>query len=702
MKFRLPLIAIVAIIFLNACKNNVEMENPLLAKFDTEHQTVPFELIKNEHYMPAFQEAMKEGRKDIDAIINNSEAANFENTIVALDQSASLLATVSGVFFNLNSSATSEEMQGIAKEVSPLMSDYSNDIMLNEKLFARVKVVYDMRESLELDKEQLTLLEDTYTGFVRSGANLEGEDREKYRAISKELSKLSLMFDENTLKETNAYELHITDTAKLAGLPESVVEAAAQTAKEKKKEGWMFTLDYPSYVPFMKFADNRELREAMYKAFTTRGCSDNEYNNEDIVKQISNLRLEKAQLFAYKTYADFVLKYRMAESSTNVTSFLEELLKASLPKANQEFAELSAFAKEKGAENEVERWDWSYYSEKLKTERYAISDELVKPYFQLENVQKGIFDLVGKLYGISLVEKTTIQKYHSDVKTYEVRDENGEYLGVLYLDFFPRASKQGGAWMTSFKDQYVSEGTDNRPHVSIVCNFTKPTETKPSLLTFNEVTTFLHEFGHGMHGMLSKCNYKGVSGTSVARDFVELPSQIMENYAMETEWLDMVAIHYKTGEKMPAELLQKIIKAGNFQTGYASVRQLSFGMLDMTWHSQTEAFTGDVVEFEREAMKETELFDPVQGSCMSTAFGHIFAGGYAAGYYGYKWAEVLDADAFASFKEAGIFNKEVAGKFRSEILEKGGSEKEMDLYVNFKGQKPDQKALLIREGLIEE
>jgi peptidyl-dipeptidase Dcp len=704
MKLLFPMITLAVLLTFNSCNNKEdkqEMQNPLLKNFETVHGTAPFEEIKNEHYMPAFEEAMKQGRADIDAIVNNTDEPTFENTIVALDNAGELLGNVSSVFFNLNSAATSEEMQSIAEQVSPLMSDYSSDIMLNEKLFERVKAVYDKRDSLDLNTEEKTMLEDSYKGFVRSGANLEGEARERYRALAKELSTLSLQFDKNVLKETNAFTLHITDTNDLAGMPAGVIEAAAEEAKGRELEGWVFTLQYPSYGPFMKYADKRELREKMYKAFTTRCALNNEFNNEEILTKIANLRLEKAQLFGYETYADFVLENRMAETSENVNVFLKDLLAASLPKANQEFAELTAFAKEKGADHKIERWDWTYYSEKLKAERYAISDEMVKPYFKLENVQQGIFDLVNKLYGITFEERTDIQKYHADVTTWEVKDEDGTYLGVLYLDFFPRASKQGGAWMTSFKDQFMVDGKDSRPHVSIVCNFTKPTETKPSLLTFNEVTTFLHEFGHGMHGMLSKCQYKGVSGTSVARDFVELPSQIMENWAMEKEWLDMVAVHYETGEKMPAELLEKIIKAGNFQSGYMSVRQLSFGILDMTWHSQTAPFEGDVVDFETAAMKETELFDQVEGACMSTAFGHIFAGGYAAGYYGYKWAEVLDADAFASFKEAGVFDKATAAKFRTEILEKGGSDKEMNLYVNFKGQKPDQKALLIREGLIE-
>lgn len=676
------------------------MQNPLLGQFDTPHQTAPFDKIKTEHYLPAFNQAMEAGRKDIDAIVNNAAAPTFENTIVALDNAGELLNRVSGLFFNINQAETNTEMQAVAREVSPLLSDYSNDIMLNEKLFERVKAVYDQRETLELSTEQRTMLEDSYKGFVRSGANLTGASRERFRAISRELSQLSLTFDEHSLAETNAFLLHLTDKQDLAGLPESAIEAAAQTAKSKNLDGWAITLQYPSFGPFMKYADNRALREKVYRAFTSRGCKDNEYDNRDVVKQIVNLRLEKAQLFGFKNYAEFALENRMAEKPEKVNAFMSDLLKASMPAAKREYAELQAYANKHGLKGTLQPWDWGYYSEKLRVEKYAISDEMVKPYFQLEKIQAGIFDLANRLYGISYEERNDIPKYHEDVKTYEVKDENGKYLGVLYLDFFPRESKQGGAWMTSFKEQYMENGEDMRPHVSIVCNFTKPTETKPSLLTFNEVTTFLHEFGHGLHGMLSRCHYKSTSGTSVARDFVELPSQIMENWGSQKEWLDLVASHYETHEKMPEELLKKIIAAENYHSGYMSIRQLSYGMMDMAWHSLEKPFDGDVMTFENAAKKPTQLLSPVKGSSSSTAFGHIFAGGYAAGYYGYKWAEVLDADAFAAFKEVGIFNKEMAARFRKEILEKGGSDKEMNLYLAFRGKAPSPEALLKRSGLI--
>lgn len=676
------------------------MQNPLLGEFDTPHQTAPFDKITNADYKPAFDAAMAEGRKEIDAIANNSEDPSFANTIEAMDKAGALLDRVSNIFFNLNSAETNDEMQVIAREISPLLSDYGNDIMLNEALFARVKKVYDARETLNLNPEQKMLLEDTYRGFVRSGANLKGAQRERFREISREMSQLTLQFGENSLKETNAFMMHITNKEELAGLPESALEAAAQAAKAKNLEGWIFTLQYPSFGPFMKYGDNRSLREKLYRAYTSRGCQGNENDNRELIKKIVSLRLEKAKLFGYNNYAEFVLVERMAEKPEKVNAFLEDLLTASLPYAQDEFAELQAYAKKQGADFELMPWDWGYYSNKLKTEKYSVNDELVKPYFELDKVKAGIFDLAHSLYGITYTERTDIPKYHADVTTYEVKDENGKYLGVLYLDFFPRDGKRSGAWMTSFKSQYMENGTDNRPHVTIVCNFTKPTETKPSLLTFGEVTTFLHEFGHGLHGMLTRCTYKSLSGTSVARDFVELPSQFMENFATEKEWLDKVAVHYQTGEKMPEELLQKIIDSRNFQSGYASIRQLSFGMMDMAWHSMNEPFTGDVVAFEKNAISRTSLFAPVEGSCSSSAFGHIFAGGYAAGYYGYKWAEVLDADAFAAFKEVGIFNHDIASKFRKEILERGGTRKEMESYVAFRGQEPGVEALLKRSGLI--
>jgi len=673
--------------------------NPLLAEWKTPFQTPPFDKIELAHYKPAFEAAITEARAEVDAIVNSTEEPTMENTVLALDKSGKKLDRVANIFFNLNSAATSEEMQAIAREVSPMLTDFSNDVQLNLNLFAKVKKVYGQRESLTLTIEEAKILEDSYKGFVRGGANLSDEAKTEYRAVSKELSELSLKFDENELAETNAFDLLITNEEELAGLPDGAKEMAAMTAKEKEKEGWMFTLQYPSYIPVMKYADNRDLREKMYRAFTSRAFKGDERDNQANVKRIVELRLKKANLLGYNTYADYVLEERMAENAGKVLGFLNQLHEASKPFALKEYNEVEAFAKKLGLKSKLQRWDWSYYSEKLKKEKYSIDDEQLKPYFKLENVQAGIFELTNRLFGLKYVENTEIPVYHKDVKTFEVYDENDKFMSILYLDFFPRASKGGGAWMTSYRSQEKVNGKDIRPFVSIVCNFTQPTETKPSLLTFNEVTTFLHEFGHALHGMLANCEHKSVSGTSVYRDFVELPSQIMENYATEKEWLDLWAVHYETGEKLPAELIKKIIKANNFNAGYGSERQLSFGMTDMAWHSVAAPVKLSVGDFEANAMSATDIFEPVEGSNMSVVFGHIFAGGYAAGYYGYKWAEVLDADAFAAFKENGIFDKETAKKFRENILEKGGSEHPMVLYKRFRGQEPTVDALLKRSGL---
>jgi len=679
--------------------NAEEKNNPLLQPFQTVHQTAPFGEIKNEHFLLAFKTAIEEARAEVKEIIDNPEPPSFENTIVAMSQSGDRLSTIRKIFFNLNSAETNDTIQKIAQEVAPMLSEFGNDISLNPDLFARVKAVYAQKDKLTLNPEQETLLENSYLGFVRSGANLDDKQKARYREITGELSKLSLTFSENVLAETNAFELHITDEADLAGLPEFAREGAAHTAKSKGKEGWIFTLQYPSYIPFMKYADNRELREKMFRAFSTKGNKGNEYDNKEPIKKIVALRLEKAQLLGYKSHADYVLQRRMAETPERVAEFLKNLHKASRPAAERDFNEVVDFAKSQGFEGELQRWDWAYYSEKLKHDRYGFNEEEVKPYFKLENVIDGVFGLAGTLYGLKLKENKEIPVYHPDVKPYEVFDTDGNFVSVLYLDFFPREGKRSGAWMTDYRGQWVENGKDNRPHVSVVTNFTKPTDTKPSLLTFDEVTTFLHEFGHALHGMLTKCQYESTSGTNVFWDFVELPSQMHENWAYEKEWLDRFAVHYETGEKIPAELIEKIVAAKNFQAGYMSERQLSFGMLDMAYHNISNSPDGEIANIEARAMKPTELFPPVDGSLMSTAFSHIFAGGYSAGYYSYKWAEVLDADAFSVFKKNGIFDKATADSFRQNILEKGGSENPMDLYVRFRGQEPTVDALLERSGL---
>lgn len=674
-------------------------ENPLLKTFQNIHQTAPFGEIQNEHFLPAFKAAVEEARAEVQAIIDNPQPPSFENTIAAMTKSGDRLSTIRKIFFNLNSAETNDEIQKIAQEVAPMLSEFSNDISLNPDLFSRVKTVYEQKDILDLTPEQHTLLENSYLGFVRSGANLNEADKARYREITSELSKLSLTFSENVLAETNAFELHVTKDEDLAGLPEFAKEAAAQTAQQKNKEGWIFTLQYPSYIPFMKYADNRELREKMFRAFSTKGNQGNEYDNKEIITKVVALKLEKAKLLGYESHADYTLQRRMAETPERVLEFLEDLHQASRPAAEKDFAEVVEFAKAEGFKDELQRWDWSYYSEKLKSARYGFNEEEVKPYFKLENVIDGVFNLAKTLYDLELKENKDIPVYHPDVKAYEVFDGDGKFVSVLYMDFFPRDGKRSGAWMTDFRGQWMEALTDIRPHVSIVTNFTKPTNTKPSLLTFDEVTTFLHEFGHGLHGMLSKCQYESTGGTNVFWDFVELPSQIHENWAYEKEWLDGFAVHYETGEKLPEDLVEKIIAAKNFQSGYASERQLSLGMLDMAYHTITEPLTAPVAEVENNAMAPTELFPRVDGSLTSTSFAHIFAGGYAAGYYSYKWAEVLDADAFSVFKTNGIFDRKTADAFRTNILEKGGSEPPMELYIRFRGQEPTVDALLERSGL---
>jgi len=693
---RIQLLVLIFLLNLGMVK---AQNNPLLGEFKTPHQTAPFDKIENEHFLPAFKKTIAKGEAEIKFVIENPEEPTYENTIVAMESAGRLLNRTAGIFFNLLSSETNDELQKIAQEVSPMLTKFQNDITLNPVLFRKIKEVYAQKDKLNLNAEQQTLLENTYVGFVRQGANLSEKDKEKFREISTELSKLTLTFGENVLKETNAYELHITDKSKLSGLPDGVLEAAAGKAKSKEKDGWVFDISMPSYLPFMKYADNRDLRKELYLAYGSKSFKNNDLDNQKNVKRIVQLRLEQAELLGYKNYADYVLERRMAMNPAGVYKLLDDLYKASYNVALKEKKEILDFARENGFNDELMPWDWSYYSEKLKVEKFDLSDEMMKPYFELSNVVDGVFGLATELFGITFKPNKNIPIYNDEVTAYEVFDADGTFLSVFYTDFHPRKGKRGGAWMNDFKSQWKENGVDSRPHVTIVMNFTRPTETKPALLTFSEVETFMHEFGHALHGMLANSTYSSLSGTNVYRDFVELPSQIMENWAVEKDFLDRFAVHYKTGEKIPAELVKKIVDSQNYLAGYLSVRQLSFGYLDMAWHTLEEPFKGEVKEFEEKAWKKTQLFPVINEVCMSTQFGHLFAGGYAAGYYGYKWAEVLDADAFSVFKEKGLFNKEVATSFRENILEKGGTEHPMVLYKRFRGQEPTVDALLERSGL---
>jgi len=675
------------------------MNNPLLKKFDTPFTTAPFSKIKNEHFKPAFVEGIKLAKEEIDDIINNSDAPTFENTIEALDFSGQILDRISSVFFNLNSAETNDEIQKIAQEVSPLLSEFSNDITLNQELFKRVQSVYRIKKELNLTTEQDTLITKKYKSFVRNGANLNEKDKSKLRELDTKLATLKLKFGENVLAETNAYELHLTNKEDLKGLPESTVEAARMIAKQKAKEGWIFTLDYPSYIPFLTYADNRELRKKIALAFGAKAFQNNEHDNQEIILDLVKSRHKRANLLSYKTHSDFVLEERMAESPENVSVFLEDLLPKATPAAKKEFNQLVELAKKDGIQ-QLEKWDSAYYSEKLKKQLFDLDQEKLKPYFKLENVIDGVFTVSNKLFDLVFEEIKTIDTYHKDVKTYKVSDTSGNFIAILYADFFPREGKRNGAWMTSFKSQWIKDGENSRPHISIVCNFTKPTETKPSLLTFNEVTTLFHEFGHALHGMLANTTYTSLSGTSVFWDFVELPSQLLENWCYEKEALNLFAKHYETGAIIPMDLIEKIKKSSNFLEGMQTLRQLSFGILDLNWHGKDPSKITNVKEFETNSFKSTQLFPDVVENCMSTSFSHIFQGGYSSGYYSYKWAEVLDADAFDLFLENGIFDKKTAQKLKSNILEKGGTEKPMDLYIQFRGKKPTNSALLKRAGLL--
>ena len=672
-----------------------EQNNPLLVPFDL----APFSKVKNEHFSPAFKILIKEAKEEIEAIANNTAAPTFENTIEAMEFSGNQLDRVSSLFFNLNSAETNDEIQEIAQEVSPLLTEFGNDVTLNPVLFQRVKALYDTLADLDLTPEQTTLLENSYKGFSRNGANLNEVDKKTLREIDTKLSKLKLTYGENLLAETNGYELHLTTERDLAGLPDGVKEAAAQTAKSQGTEGWVFTLHHPSYGPFMKYADDRELRMKMAIAFGARGFQENSFSNKEITLQITKLRHQRANLLGYTTHSHFVLEERMATSPEKVNQFLGEMLEKAKPFAQKEFDELAQFAKDLDGITEFQKWDSSYYAEKLKKKLFNLDDEQLKPYFKLENVIEGAFTVANKLFGLTFKKVSNIDKYHQEVETYEVYDAKENLVSIFYGDYFPREGKRNGAWMTSFKSQQNKDGKNERPHISNVCNFTKPTDTKPSLLTFDEVTTLFHEFGHGLHGMLANTTYPSLSGTSVYWDFVELPSQILENWCYEKECLDLFAKHYETGETIPMEFVEKIKESANFMEGLATLRQVSFGLLDMSWHGIDPSDITDVKAHERETFDKTAFTPDVAENCMSVAFSHIFNGGYSSGYYSYKWAEVLDADAFAFFKEQGIFNPVIGASFALNILSKGGTEHPMKLYKRFRGQEPNPDALLERAGL---
>ena len=691
------LIAGAALALISSCNN---MENPFLTESKAPFGAPEFDKIKNEHYLPAFEAGIAEAKAEIDAIVANQEEPTFENTIEAMEYAGETLNRVASVFYNLMEANTNDEMQQIAEQISPMLNEYSMYVSLNADLFAKVKSVYEKKDELGLEKDQLKLLEDNYKSFVRGGANLSDEDKELYSKWSEELSLASLQFSKNVLAATNAYTLHITDSADLAGLPEFVKTMAAETASEKGLEGWAFTLDAPSYSPFLKYSEVRNLRKDMWTAYNTRAIG-GEFDNTDVVKKIVDLRIRIANILGYETYADYALEERMAKDKATVNGFIKELLDPSMEFAKKDVADVYAFAKKNGFEDsQLMPWDFSYWSEKYQQAEYSLSAEELKPYFQLESCIDAVFGLATRLYGISFTELDNVPVYHEDVKVYEVKDADGSHLALFYADFFPRASKRGGAWMTDFRGQSIRDGVEYRPFISTVMNFTKPTADAPALITHDELTTFLHEFGHALHGMFAEGRYPSLTGTSVSRDFVELPSQIMENWAFEPEYLNSFAKHYQTGEAIPAELIEKIVAAKNYLAGYAQVRQLHFGYLDMAWHSLTELPAEGTVEFEQKTLAPYAVMPSVEGSAFSCSFSHIFSGGYSAGYYSYKWAEVLEADAFSLFKEKGIFNTEVSGSFRENILSKGGTEEASVLYRNFRGHDPEPQALMEKLGLV--
>ena len=679
--------------------NSCKMENPLLTESSAPYGAPQFDKVKNEHYLPAFEAGIAEAKADIDAIVANQDEPTFENTIEAMEFAGQTLSKVASVFYALMEANTNDEMQEIAEKVSPMLTEYSMYVSLNNDLFQRVKAVYEKRNELGLDKDQMTLLEDNYKGFVRGGANLSDEDKALYSKWSEELSLSTLQFSKNVLAATNAYTLNVTDEAELDGLPEYVKTMGAETAAEKGLEGWAFTLDYPSFGPFMKYSKNRELRKQMWTAYNTRAVG-GEFDNTEIVKKIVDLRIKIANILGYETYADYALETRMAKDKKTVDEFIMQLLEPTLPYAKKDVADVLAYAKKNGfEENKLMPWDFSFWSERYQEAEYSLNAEELKPYFQLEDCIDAVFGLATRLYGITFEELENVPVYHEDVKVYDVKDVDGSHLALFYTDYFPRASKRGGAWMTDFRGQSIKDGVEYRPFVTIVCNFTKPTADAPSLITHDELTTFLHEFGHALHGILAKGRYPSLTGTGVSRDFVELPSQIMENWAFEPEYLNSFAKHYQTGEPIPAELIEKIVAAKNYLAGYSQVRQLHFGYLDMAWHSLTEVPAVGTVEFEQKALAPYSVLPAVEGAAFSSSFSHIFAGGYSAGYYSYKWAEVLEADAFSLFKEKGIFNTEVSESFRKNILEKGGAEDEAEIYRNFRGHDPQPEALMKKLGL---
>ena len=689
-------------------EHNVEKEthrNPFLESYNTLHDTVPFNKITLADYEEGIMEGIRRENEEIEKTINNPEEPTFDNTLAREDEVEGrkhyydLLDRVTSVFFNMLSAETNDEMEELAQKMSPILTQHANDISLNPKLFARVKAVYEKHR--ELTVEENRLLEDSYDGFVRSGALLNDTDKERLRSLTEEASILSLQFSQNLLKENKAYTLHITNEADLSGLPETAREAAAESARERNLEGWVFTLDAPSYGPFMTYSDRRELRRELYMAHSTLCIKDNEENNLEICRRLINLRRQTAQLLGYETYADYVMKHRMAESVNNVYKLLDNLIEAYKPAAIAESAKVKALAKEEmGEDFDFKPWDAAYYSHRLKVKEYDFDPEELRPYLEVNNVINGIFGLATKLYGITFRENKQIPVYHPDVKAYEVFDANNSYLAVLYVDFHPRKGKHDGAWMTEFQGQYIKrDGTNVRPHASLVMNLSKPTDGKPALLRLGEVETFLHEFGHSLHGMFANTRFESLSGTNVWWDFVELPSQFMENYAVEKEFLRTFAFHYKTGEPMPDELIDKVIASRNFNVAMSCLRQVSLGLLDMAYYTQRDEFTDDIIPFEKKAWAKAIIDEQLPETCMTTQFSHIMAGGYAAGYYSYKWAEVLDADAFSMFKKNGIFNRETAWSFRDNILSRGGTEHPMILYKRFRGQEPTIDALLERNGI---
>lgn len=671
------------------------MSNPLLKGFN--HP--PFQHIKNEHFKPAITEALNQAKAEVEVIANASTKPTFQNTIETLEFSGQQLDRVVSIFFNLNSAETNPELQQIAQEISPWLSAFNNDILLNKTLFERIKTVYECQDQFQLNGEQKRLLDKIYKNFTRNGANLNEDNQKRLREIDAKLGQLSLKFGENVLAETNQFQLHVTDAKRIKGIPETVLKSAQHLAKQEAKDGYIFTLDYPSFLPVMKFAQDRKLREELLKGFGSKGFKDNTYNNEAIVLEIVQLRFERAQLLGFKTHADFVLQERMAKSPENVHRFLNDLLEKAKPAAKNELKELSDFAKETDQLQTLQKWDQSYYSEKLRAKKFDLNEDDLKPYFELNRVINGVFKVASKLYDLKFVPNTSYEVYHEDVTAYDVF-EDGTLKATLYTDFHPRAGKRDGAWMTTYKNQYIKDGVNQRPLVSIVCNFTKPSQTQPSLLTFNEVTTLFHEFGHALHAMLANTTYPSLSGANVYWDFVELPSQLLENWCYESEALKEFAQHYKTDEVIPEALIQKIKDTATFMEGLQTIRQISFAQLDLNWHAVNPTHINHVKENELEAFKETALLPDISTNCMSTAFSHIFQGGYSSGYYSYKWAEVLDADAFEAFKAKGVFNKEVATKFKSTVLSQGGTIDPMELYQKFRGQKPEPTALLKRAGLI--